>query len=331
MRPHLLILFSVLCNFSISQQIDSTTIDTSYFQNMKPYYIIGYAFIDGINYQHGIYREYDTSGVLLIEGNYKASPNSIECVDCYSVNYYDSTFTQYTIAHFHETRTGVWNFYYPNGKLKMQGEYSPKVHEEFSSLMLLQNCNFLMGPSGVGVHFLEHGPWIYYNEYGEITNRKWYYQGRLIQDEIAYCSEPVMGLKGDWTWAYSGVSSTEDGDVNVLLFLRTGGAYDLRIIFKNQDKCETRNFDQTVSGQWKYDKGILMLFPDSISPEVNTYKMITQEGCVKFNNFDQEIISKYNAPVYFKCEEQGRARKIRFSFTDPCVQEIWEKHGYIMN
>lgn len=316
---------------SFSQALDSTTTDTSYYANMQARVIVNYAFINGSKYQHGYYREFDSTGIILVEGYYQAHLDSIECIDCFTINHYDSSLIQYTKAHYNEIRTGIWKYYYPNGHLKMEGEYSPKIHEDRSSFMLAKGCNSVMGPVGIGIQFLEHGPWSYYNEFGEITNRKWYYQGRLIHDEIAHCSEPIEELRGNWTWAYRGSVVKDKDNIKVFLFLRTSNDYDFRIIYESESNCGTDSFDFTASGYWKYKNGILMLFPNTRDSIGNPHNMITQEGLIKLNSSDKEIITKYNPPVFFKCEQKKMSRKFYFKFFDPCIEEIWKSRGFVQN
>ncbi len=153
---------------------DSIFTDTAYFRNGRPHYIIDYCLIDNGYVNCGKYEYYDTSGTVLIKGQYKISEDSLECVDCYFVNQFDSSYTQYFNSACQEIRTGVWYFYHPNGTIKEQGSYSEKVHEEWSIPMV-------RGPVGYSCEHLKHGPWYYYDSEGNLTSKVWYFEGRVIQ------------------------------------------------------------------------------------------------------------------------------------------------------
>jgi antitoxin component YwqK of YwqJK toxin-antitoxin module len=176
-------------------------IETYYFPNNK--IEISYE-IDTLNFKYcGLYKEFDSTGILLMEGTY-TNVDSIACEDCYVYNSWDFNLNRNALkkdsfVYFYSLRTGVWKFYYPNGKLKEEGTYSDKVHsytstglydpDQFKSFLNKTNSYLTIsgGPIGVGldIEYLKDGVWTYYDERGKILKKEYLINGLLVHEEIA--------------------------------------------------------------------------------------------------------------------------------------------------
>ncbi len=191
MRIFFFLLFIVLSSKGLSQFIkpDSTYTEKYYFRNGNVRLIVDYCIIDNQVTLCGKYEEYDSLGSLLIKGQYAVAADSLECYNCFYLDYPDSTLHQYFKSGFREVRVGIWNYYYPNGQVKEFGEYSIRVHEEWSRCLFITNPDpgvHIQGPCPVGHHpeYLKNGYWNYFRENGQQVTRIYYYEGSII--ETAY-------------------------------------------------------------------------------------------------------------------------------------------------
>lgn len=189
MRIFCYLLLINFANEGLTQFInpDSVWTENHYSSNGKIRLVADYCLIDNQVTLCGRYEEYDTLGHLLVKGQYRVAADSLDCFNCFHLDYRDSSLHQYFKSDWCELRVGMWNFYYPNGQIRECGEYSMSVHEEWSTCLFLFNSNStIYGPCANGYHaeYLKSGYWNYYDENGQQVSRVYYSEGFII--ETAY-------------------------------------------------------------------------------------------------------------------------------------------------
>lgn len=130
-----------------------------------------------LNCYAGKYKEFDNTGVLIIEGNYKIV-DSVQCKDCYDG--FRGIWQKYEYADLKNVPVGVWKYFYSNGQIKMEGAYSEKVHAYCGDPNLFNKTD--IGPVNVWIRheLLKNGQWFYYNESGQKIKMEEYIDGSLI-------------------------------------------------------------------------------------------------------------------------------------------------------
>lgn len=132
---------------------------------------------------NGRYLEYDSSGVLLIDGHYQ-SVDSTKCTDCYDVDLggygFDTKLVHVETATPGSIKIGVWKYYHPNGKIKMYGSYSASVHTRRGYTEPLNKMN--SGPVNVWIVYddLREGEWLFFDELGNMEKTEFYVDGSLL-------------------------------------------------------------------------------------------------------------------------------------------------------
>lgn len=157
-------------------QKSSTLITTYHYDNGK----VEVTFeTDSItNHYNGFYKKFDEDGTLRVEGNYMRV-DSVKCKDCYKdFSPWDKKYVPYDYAKIESVKVGIWNYYYPDGKIETYGEYAPMVHAHGGSPELIAN----EGPINVWIRYddLKQGEWDYFDEYGKKIKTETYYEGALI-------------------------------------------------------------------------------------------------------------------------------------------------------
>ncbi len=167
---HYFFMSCALCfTFAIQAQLD-----TIYHPNGKIKLIQSWKSEWGV--RDGLYREYDSLGVLIEQGLLQAT-EKVSCKNCYFQS--NGKFEQ-TDEFLHvPLKKGVWKTYYPNGKLKASGCYSDKVHVYAGEELQTDEDRF---PKWIFTNYddLKHGTWSYYKETGEILMLEEYIDGDLI-------------------------------------------------------------------------------------------------------------------------------------------------------
>ncbi|ASS50397.1 MAG: hypothetical protein A3D31_12585 [Candidatus Fluviicola riflensis] len=125
----------------------------------------------------GKYKEFDSTGILMIEGNYSIV-DSVQCKDCYDE--FQGIWQKYEYADLRTKPVGMWKYFYSDGQIKMEGAYSEKVHAYRGDPNLFNETD--IGPINVWIHYdlLKNGQWIYYNESGKKIKMEEYIDGALI-------------------------------------------------------------------------------------------------------------------------------------------------------
>jgi hypothetical protein len=137
----------------------------------------------------GIYKLYDSLGVLIEEGNY-LKVDSVECNWCYNENVRDSIDrpTQYYKSkHTKTLKVGIWSYYHPNGLIKEKGKYSSKV-KEYTEMDYPVEWEGKSWPNpvnvGLAMEYLKDGVWEYYNDQGKLILTEEYVCGSLVHRVI---------------------------------------------------------------------------------------------------------------------------------------------------
>ena len=167
--------------YSVKAQNNATLIDTSYHNNGNIQVIFEY---DSVTHNYdGKYLEYDSTGVLLIEGNYD-QVDSTTCKDCYDVALINFGMkpdqVKYNKAEPGFIKVGVWKYYYPNGKIQMSGTYSKSVHAHQGYPEPTNKID--SGPYNVWIAYedLKDGEWTYFDEKGNKIKTELFVDGSLI-------------------------------------------------------------------------------------------------------------------------------------------------------
>jgi hypothetical protein len=159
-------------------------VDTIYHHTGKIKSIIAYDSMT--NHYCGVYNQFDSTGVLIVEGQYVAV-DSVKCKDCYTDSYsgnrLEEKWTKMDYADVLELKVGVWKYLHPNGQLKMIGEYSDMVHS-LSGMSYPLSWEGISWPSPVDgyIYFqqLKKGKWEYYDELGNNYLTEEYVNGTLV-------------------------------------------------------------------------------------------------------------------------------------------------------
>jgi antitoxin component YwqK of YwqJK toxin-antitoxin module len=182
----------LLFSFSSFGQDSGLKIDTTYYSNDSIHEIIQtYINREGRKVKNGTYLMYDSTGVLLTEGNY-LHDSIVKCVNCYEKIHNDDNtgrWKRYDTAQY--TRAGVkvgtWTRYYRNGRLKSIGSYTGAITERIGSIMNQPIKNQSTGTLSSGiidgilrVIELKEGKWEYYYENGELRLEEEYIDEILV-------------------------------------------------------------------------------------------------------------------------------------------------------
>jgi hypothetical protein len=183
-----LFLFTLLVHTSLAltQGDKNCKTDTSYHINGNIAYIIEL----NTNFHNcGLYQEFDTSGIVRIEGFYQLT-DSVECLNCYTgtPQFQDikGNWKKYSYANLQYVEIGIWKYYHPNGQLRMIGSYSGKVHSYKGSSGPFQQEMMdgipISKPIPVYISFdpLKTGQWQYYDEQGNNHLTEEYIDGILV-------------------------------------------------------------------------------------------------------------------------------------------------------
>lgn len=151
--------------------------DTVYYKNGK---IESITEIDSSYRRVGVYKQYDTTGVLIEEGRY-GQIDSSDCLNCYEGTFgHDFPGKWYSVNKIEvgEIKTGQWFTFHTNGKIASFGYYDTL----FTAYRRAVDPKGAYRPVPVGIHFeqLKTGIWRYYDENGEIYLKEEYYRGTLV-------------------------------------------------------------------------------------------------------------------------------------------------------
>jgi antitoxin component YwqK of YwqJK toxin-antitoxin module len=130
-----------------------------------------------LNCYAGKFKEYDTTGIMIAEGNYKIV-DSVGCKDCYDG--FSGKWSKYEYADIRNVPIGEWKYYHSNGQIKMKGTYSELVHAYCGDPNLFGKTD--IGPINVWIHYdlLKNGQWVYFDENGIKNKMEEYIDGTLI-------------------------------------------------------------------------------------------------------------------------------------------------------
>jgi len=190
MNQHLKILLIILFYFNqtglIAQGDTNCKTDTSFHINGNIAYIMD---IDTLHDYCGQYKEFDTTGILIVEGFYQIK-DSVECLNCFdgSPKFHDidGSWIKYAYERIRHVEIGIWKYYHPNGKLKMIGSYSGKVHSFMGSVEpynweMMENIPISKPvPVYISHEPLKTGQWQYYDDQGNNYLTEDYVDGILV-------------------------------------------------------------------------------------------------------------------------------------------------------
>lgn len=165
--------------FGLDAQVENiwNTFDTTYFSNGKIESITEY---NSEFKKVGIYKEFDSNGIMIIEGRY-ADIDSAECFNCYNGQFsIDSLGKWYQITKIDvfEFKIGKWSTYHPNGKLASHGEFG----NLYSAYMGTSDPTRKNKPINIYQHLeqLKTGIWKYYDTNGKLILTEEYHNGTLV-------------------------------------------------------------------------------------------------------------------------------------------------------
>lgn len=167
---------SIICNEPLPD-IVWNKIDTVYYKNGK---VESITEIDSLYRRVGIYKKFDTTGVLIEEGKF-GQIDSSECLNCYDgISGHDFPGRWYNMNKIEvgELKIGQWFTYHSNGKMATAGHYDT-LFTIYHHAVDPKGAN---RPVPVGLHIeqLKTGIWRYYDENGEIYLKEEYYRGTLV-------------------------------------------------------------------------------------------------------------------------------------------------------
>lgn len=167
---------SIIC-YEVLPDILWNKFDTVYYKNGK---IESITEIDSLYRRVGIYKQYDTTGVLIEEGRY-GQIDSSDCLNCYEGTFghdFPGSWNQINKLQVGEIKTRQWITYHPNGKMATSGQYDTL----FTIYHISTDPKGANRPVPVGRHTeqLKAGIWRYYNSKGEIYLKEEYYKGTLV-------------------------------------------------------------------------------------------------------------------------------------------------------
>jgi len=161
-----------LCN---AQDKVNVVFERLYHPNGKLY--IEHEYDTVLNCYAGKFKEFDTTGALIIEGNYKIV-DSVQCKDCYDG--IEGHWRKYEYIPLLSVPVGEWKYYYPNGQIKIQGTYSESVHAYCGDPNLYDKTDIEPINVWITYDFLKNGKWNYFGENGKIIKMEEYIDGALI-------------------------------------------------------------------------------------------------------------------------------------------------------
>ena len=150
--------------------------DTNFFENGR---IESITELNAFGQRIGVNKEFDSTGVLRIEGEYTQMDSS-KCLNCYEGYFGDDTLGSWhkiDKINVREVKVGNWLTYHANGKVSTSGQYDTLFCIYYGSIVPK-----IEGPSPVGLKLeqLKFGIWKYYNETGKLYRKEEYYQGTLV-------------------------------------------------------------------------------------------------------------------------------------------------------
>mgnify|MGYP001550135978 CR=1 FL=1 len=175
-------------SFSQNELPDSTSIDSLFHTNGQLHILMDIGHFHGAQVNHGRYLEFNEEGQLIVKGQYHYAPDSVRCIDCYAIHYFDQEFIEESKIKVSEIPVGVWEYYHDNGQLHEIGQYSENVRSITSRALLSGNTEFKAeGPVVVGtsIEYLKHGKWTVFDEHGYLIEQVWYYEGRIVEQRYA--------------------------------------------------------------------------------------------------------------------------------------------------
>lgn len=158
---------------------DTNIVDTVYHRNGKIQRIME---MDSLFRGIGIYSEYDSTGILRIEGKY-AQMDSTGCVNCYDgytgIDRSDpGKWTKANRIDVDYIMVGEWKYFHPNGQLAAIGRYDTLFN------IYSGNFGFNVINQPVNVYIakeqLKFGIWKYYDVTGKLIRQEEYYGGALV-------------------------------------------------------------------------------------------------------------------------------------------------------
>lgn len=152
-------------------------VDTSYYFNGK---IETITEIDSLYQRVGEYKEFDTTGILRVEGHF-SQIDTAECMNCYKNTLgfgSPGKWFQITKIDVREIKVGQWFTYHSNGKMATSGQYDT-----------LFTIHYGQGkPQGINrisaIYMselqLKAGIWRYYDITGKLYLQEEYFRGQLV-------------------------------------------------------------------------------------------------------------------------------------------------------